>query len=142
MYVDDNLRVSSAQQVTADAASEHTIDLGNVTPKNVIGSGKPVGFAVTVTAKGTHTGSSKLQAIQSAAENLGTPDIIGQVDLAAADVVVGASFFVPIAPGKPTKRYIGMYHDITGTVDYTVEAALMTLDQFHSYTAYANAYTP
>lgn len=122
-YCDALLKISAAQQVTADAASGNTYDAGNVTPKRKIGAGEPVGFAMFITANGTTTGSAKVQAITSAATNLGTPTIVGQIDLATADLAAGKSFFVPISPGSSASlRYFGMYHDITGTVDYTVDA--------------------
>lgn len=130
MYIDTLLKVSAAQQVTADAASTHTIDLGDVTPKRRVGTGEELGFAVVITAIGTNTGSTILQAIQSAAADLGSPAVIGSINLATAAIAAGGMFFVPIPPGYPTLRYIGMYHDITGTVDYTVTAWLTTRNLF------------
>jgi hypothetical protein len=89
MFLDALLKVATAQQVTADAASNNTVDFGNVTPKRKIGVGEPLGIAVFITAVGTNTGSAKLEAIVSAAANLGTPTIVGEVDLATADLAAG-----------------------------------------------------
>lgn len=122
MFLDALLKVSAAQQVTADAASGNTVDMGNVTPKRKIGTGEPMCYVMAITAVGTNTGSSKVQAIQSAATNLGTPQIIGELDLATADLAAGNVFIIPLAQGVAALRYHGMYHDITGTVDYTVDA--------------------
>jgi hypothetical protein len=143
MFLDANLQVCSDQQITADAASENTIDFGNITPKRKMGVGEPLGYAVIIKAIGTNTGSSKILAIQSAAANLGSPATVGQVDIAAGDIVVGGSFFVPVSPGQPAAlRYGGLYFDITGTVDFTVDAFL-TLQSMYSQLAahYANNYT-
>lgn len=122
MFLDALTKVSAAQQVTADAASGNTFDAGNVTPKRRLGVGEPMCFVMAITAIGTNTGSSKVQAIMSAATNLGTPTIVGEVDLATADIAAGKVYVIPIAQGVATLRYWGMYHDITGTVDYTVDA--------------------
>lgn len=127
MIVDALTKVAAAQQVTADAASNNTFDSENVTPKRRLGAGEPLGIAVFITAVGTNTGSAKVQAIVSAATNLGTPTIVGQVDLAAGDLVAGKTLFVPISPGPAAAmlRYVGAYFDITGTVDFTVDAYIM-----------------
>lgn len=122
MILDSLLKVSAAQQVTADAVSANTVDLGNVTPKRNIGTGEQMGYVVAITAVGTNTGSTKIQAIQSAAAALSAPQIVGEVDLATADIVAGKVVIVPIGQGIPALRYHGMNHDITGTVDYTVDA--------------------
>jgi len=122
MYCDKLLQLSSAQQVTADAVSTNTFDAGNTTPKRKLGAGEPMGIAVFITAKGTTTGSAKLQAIMSAGSDLSSPVVVGEVDLATADIVAGKSYFVPISPGAAAQlRYFGLNHDITGTVDYTVD---------------------
>lgn len=121
MFLDALLKLSSAQQVTADAVSSNTVDNGNVTPKRNIGTGQPMGMLVAITAAGTNTGSTKLQAIQSASANLGSPQIVGEVDLASADIVAGKVVIIPIGQGIPALRYVGVNHDITGTVDYTVD---------------------
>lgn len=133
MILDALLKVCSAQQVTADAVSEDVIDLGNVTPKRKIGVGEPMGFLVAITALGTTTGSSKIQAIQSADPALGSgTQILGELDLAAADHAVGKCYVVAIGNGIPALRYIGMNFDITGTVDYTVDAYLGPLSSISS----------
>lgn len=143
MFLDALLKVSAAQAVTADAASGNTVDFGNVTPKRKIGVGEALGIGVFITAIGTNTGSAKLQAIVSAAADLGTPTIVGEVDLATAGIAVGASYFIPFSPGSgPSLRYAGAYYDITGTVDFTVDAYIMPASMFAQLAAnYARGYT-
>lgn len=122
MILDALLKLSAAQQVTADAVSGNTIDLGNVTPKRKIGVGEPMGVVVVISAIGTNTGSAKLTVIQSAAAALTSPQIIGEIDLATADIAVGKAYVVAVSSGIPALRYLGMHYDITGTVDFTVDA--------------------
>lgn len=122
MILDALLKISAAQQVTADAVSANTVDLGNVTPKRGIAGGEPMAYVCAITAIGTNTGSTKLQAIQSAAAALTAPQIIGEIDLATADIAAGKVYVIPLAQGIPALRFHGMNHDITGTVDYTVDA--------------------
>jgi hypothetical protein len=144
MILDALTKVVTAQQVTADAASNNTFDGGNTTPKKRWGAGEPIGIAVCITAVGTNTGSAKVQAIMSAAENLGTPTIVGQVDLATADLAAGKSFFVPISPGHASAalRYLGAYFDITGTVDFTVDAYIIPQSMYAQLAeSYAKGYT-
>jgi hypothetical protein len=142
MYIDALLKVSAAQQVTADAVSTDCIDLGNVTPKRQVGTGEELGFGCVITAIGTTSGSTILQAISSASTNLGSATIMGSINLATADIAAGKAYFIPIPPGQPVLRYVGMQHDITGTVDYTVTAFLTTRTLFSVLElAYAKGYT-
>jgi len=143
MILDALLQVSDAQQVTADAYSTNTVDAGNVTPKRQIQVGESMGYLMAITAAGTNTGSTKLQAVQSANANLSSHVVVGQVDLAAAQIVAGNIYIIPIGSGMVGLRYHGMYHDITGTVDYTVDAfGPIPLSQCAALAAtYAKGYT-
>jgi hypothetical protein len=127
MFIDALLRVSNGQAVTADAVSTNTIDLGDVTPKRKIAVGEAMCFVVAITAIGTNTGSAKLTAIQSAAAALSSPQIIGEIDLATADIAAGKVYIIPLSSGIPALRYLGINYDITGTVDFTVTAFLTPL---------------
>lgn len=127
MILDALLKLCAAQQVTADAVSANTIDFGNVTPKRKVAVGEPLALVLVITAIGTNSGSAKLQAIQSAAAALTSPQIIGEIDLATADIAVGKVYVIPLAAGIPALRYVGANFDITGTVDFTVDAYLQPL---------------
>lgn len=143
MFVDALTLLSDGQQVTADAVSGNTIDLGNVTPKRKIGVGEPMGVAVAITAIGTNTGSAKLTVITSAAAALTSPLIIGEIDLATADIAAGKVYVIPVASGIAMLRYFGLHYDITGTVDFTVDAHLAPLSMLanNQPETYADAIT-
>lgn len=143
MILDALDKLAAAQQVTADAVTANTIDLGNVTPKRNIAVGEPMALVIAITAIGTNTGSAKFQAIQSAAANLGSPQIIGEIDLATADIAAGNIFVVPLGFGISALRYLGGNFDITGTVDFTVDVYLqpMSMAARAKPTNYAKGYT-
>lgn len=142
MILDALLQLASGQQVTADAVSTNTIDNGNVTPKRRLADGEPMGILFAITAAGTNTGSTKLQAIQSASDTLGSAEILGELDLATADIVAGKTYIVPIGRGKTALRYLGANHDITGTVDYTVDTYFGPLSMLSARAeSYAKGYT-
>jgi hypothetical protein len=124
MNIDAQLLVSNGQQITADAVSTNTIEANRSGSTTPLGTGEPMTLAVVIVAAGTNTGSLKVQAIQSANADLSAADVIGDIDLATADLVVGKTIEVGIPPSYPTKRYLGVNYDVTGTVDVTVKAWL------------------
>lgn len=142
MILDILARLATAQQVTADVEGAYSYDTGNTTPKRKVAAGEPLCVVVAITAVGTNTGSAKLQAIRSAAATLSSPQIIGEVDLAAADIVAGATFIIPLGQAGSALRYLGVYFDITGTVDFTVDAYLQPLSMANvKPETYAKGYT-
>lgn len=129
MFADALTRVCSAQAITADAVSVSSYDTGNITPKRKIATGEALALVVCITAIGTNTGSAKLQAIQSAAVGLDSgTQIIGEIDLATADIAAGKAYVIGLSQGIPGLRYVGANFDITGTVDFTVDAYIMPRD--------------
>jgi hypothetical protein len=147
MFIDALLLVSDAQAVTADAVSTNTIDLGNPTIKNRIGSGEPMAFLVTVdVAMDFTTGDEaySFEVIQSANANLSSPDIIAvRTVLNAAERAAGARFVIPIPPGMPQKRYLGLNYNVGGTTPTgTFTASLMPQSMAEeSVLAYAKGYS-
>lgn len=125
MISDALTRVSSDQQVTADAVSEDSYDAGNVTPKRQLGEGTPLCLVMSIKAVGNNSGSAKIQAIMSASAALTSPVIVGEVDLVAADLVAGKQVIIPIGQGPTPLRYWGAQYDITGTVDFTVDTFIL-----------------
>ena len=141
MFVDALSKLSAAQQVTADAVSGNTIDLGNVTPKRAIGTGEVVGVGIFITAVGTQTGSAVIELIESAASNLGSPVVVARLVLVTAELALGKKHFLAVPPGQTKLRYLGLNYDITGTVDFTVDAYLMPQSTFESAPLVASGFT-
>lgn len=146
MIMDALTLVSDAQALTATGVSTNTIDLGNPTVKNRIGSGEPVGFWVTndVAADFTTTDETyTIQAISSASANLSTPTVLSSVTLSTAAMrAAGAGIFVPIPKGLPTQRYIGLNFVLGGTTpSITVTAGLVPATFVQDQTTYAKGYS-
>jgi len=143
MFVDALLRLSSAQAFTTDAVSTNTIDLGDATVKRRIGTGEPLCGVVTVTVAGAGAGVYEFQIIESAAENLGSATVVGTTgSLAEASVAAGAIHIIPIAPGRPTLRYLGAnFNNVSGTTGVTANIDIMPMSEAQSFIAYAKNYT-
>jgi hypothetical protein len=134
MFLDALLLVSDLQAVTVDAVSTNTIDLGNPTVKNAIGSGEPLAFLITVDVAADFTTTDEtysFEVIQSANANLSSPDVLvarTYINAQAAELAAGKRVIIAIPPGKPDKRYLGINYNTGGTTPtITVTAALMPL---------------
>lgn len=129
MILDALLVVSDAQAVTVDAVSTNTIDLGTSSPAREIGSGEPMSMLVTVDVAADFTTGDETYAfelIQSANANLSSPTVLNRRVLTAAQLALGAIFAVPLPPGTPSARYLGMNYDTGGTTPtLTITAALV-----------------
>lgn len=113
MFLDNLLVVSSAQAFGAAAVSTNSVDLGlpgglGTPPKREIGTGEPMGFGFVVTTAGTVANS--LVEIISATDAALTAGIIAhsQRVLLLAETLLGASFFIPLPPGTPSQRFLGI----------------------------------
>lgn len=108
MILDALLLVSDAQAFGAAAVSTNSIDLGNVTPKRKIGTGKEMGFAFTCDVAGTVAAS--LLEIISATDAALTAGILVHASrsIPLAEMLAGALFFLGLPPGTPTQRYLGV----------------------------------
>ena len=121
-FIDAKTMVSNKQRIQADAASTSSIDLTLVTTKRKVGEGEPMCFAVAIPVAGTTTGSMDIQVIESATEDLATPTVLSLRRLATADLAAGKFHTVDIPQGAPRAQFVGLFFDITGTVDVTVTA--------------------
>ena len=110
------LSLSAAQAVTATAVSTNTIDLGVARD---IGEGEPLYLeCIVTTAAFTTCTSIEMQAITSAAANLGTPTVIGSSGaIPVASLTLGARFYVALNPkvGSLGQRYLGANYVVAGT---------------------------
>lgn len=140
MITDALLLLSDAQAITADAVSTNTIDLGASSPSREIGTGEPMVVLITVDVAGDITTGDETYAfevIQSAAAALTSPTVLNRRVLTAAQLALGAIFAMPIPPGSPTQRYLGMNYDVGGTTPtLTVTASVVPqkfVDQIKPY---------
>lgn len=146
MYMDALLMLSDAQAITVDAVSTNTIDLGNPTVKNRIGTGEPLVVAVQVDVAADITTGDETYAIEvisSASANLSSPTVIGRYVLTAAQLAIGKKFALPIPSGMPTQRYLGLNYDTGGTTPTaTITASVMPANMAEAeYTYYAKGYS-
>lgn len=118
MYLDALNRVATAQAVTTTAVSTDSIDLGNPTPKNEIGSGEPMAalFTLTAAADAADTNETYIgEVITSTAGNLGSSVVVvGSVTIPRGSAI-GSRFVVVIPPGSVTQRYLGARVTTGGT---------------------------
>ncbi|MDD4913291.1 MAG: hypothetical protein PHP57_13440 [Sideroxydans sp.] len=115
MIVDDLLKVSAAQAVTASAVSTNTIDLSQ---NRDIGEGEGlfVNFTVDTAATAAGAATVEFQIIASAAAALTTPTVIGSSGaIPKASLVAGALFPVRINPQVASLglRYLGANYVVT-----------------------------
>lgn len=118
MIVDQFLRVSDAQAITADAASTNTIDLSQARD---IGEGKPLYAVFTVTQAFNNLTSMLVEVIVSDNADLSSPVILAMQNTLLAGLAVGNQYIVVVPPQIASlgKRYLGAYYDITGTAPST-----------------------
>lgn len=108
MFLDALLVVSDAQAFGAAGVSTNSIDLGLTTPGRQIGTGEPMGFGFQVDVAGTVAAS--LVEIISATDAALTAGILVHASrtFLLAETVAGFLAFIPLPPGAPTQRYLGI----------------------------------
>lgn len=118
MILDALTRICNAQAFNADAVSLFSYDLGNVTPKIDPGEGEALSVGIAVGVAADHTTgdeSYEFDLIQSATEDLGTPDVLMTMPLVYTQLTAGVVRKFPIPGGLVTKRFLGIQHNGTGT---------------------------
>lgn len=131
MILDDLLKLSAAQAVTATAVSTNTIDL---LQNRDIGSGQDLYAVIGVDEAATAAGAATVtfQIISSANANLSSPTILVQTDaIAKTELTLGRRPIVLEVPqtilaAQPIgQRYLG--------VQYTVATGPLTAGKFTTY---------
>lgn len=141
MIVDQFLRVSDAQAVTATAVSTNTIDLSQARD---VGEGKQLFMVFTVGQVFNNLTSLALNVITSDAANLGTPTVRATQTVLLAGLAAGSQFVVPIPPAVASlgQRYLGASYTVTGTAPST---GTVTADIVETYQdgkkSYASGFT-
>jgi hypothetical protein len=142
MYVDSQLLFSSAQAITAAAASTNVVDLGAVRD---IGSGEALYLVVVVTTAMTDASSDSTitVAMEGDSTTTITPDGTENVLLIPALSAVGATFFAALNPGSlPLQyRYVRLLYTPTGGDLSTGSFTAFLTKDIAKYKAYAKAYT-
>jgi hypothetical protein len=129
MITDKDLICSQDQAITADAVSEHSVDLG--ASGRDIGPGAMIEPFILVTAAFATTVSIAFSLISSSAADLATtPTKHSTVTVLVADLTLGATVKLPPVPAGVTKRYIGFDYDVstsatagTVTAGFTIQGA-------------------
>lgn len=148
MILDSQNLLSDAQAFTSSGYTTNTIDLGNVTPKNEIGTGEGLALVFTVDVA-ADTGSSdetyQFQLVQSANANLSSHDVLVQTDtsfITRSTLVAGYQVVLPVPPGMVSKRYLGGRLVLGGTTpSITVTGFLQPRAMVQNYKDYAKGYT-
>jgi hypothetical protein len=140
MFQDALLLISDAQAVSATAVSTSSIDTMDTTVQRAIGTGEPVGFAVSIDVSAVITTTDEtyqFDIVEDDDEALGSPNVIASFLYTAAmavalQLVAGKKIFLPIPPGFPKLRYIGLKYALGGNADnaITVTASLMPASMF------------
>ncbi len=129
MYIDNDLVFSSAQAVTATAASTNALDLATATRN--IGAGEPIELVALVTTTTTSGGSTTLDiALQDSADNSSFADTtIKQSGIAKATLVAGYEMLRAALP-RGLRRYLRIYYTVN-TANFTAGAftAFLTSDR-------------
>jgi hypothetical protein len=138
MYIDKNLTVSSAQAVTATAASTDYIDLGSA---RQIGLSKQlyVLFTVNTTtaSAGATTMTIKIQTDDNTSFSSAT-DLYTSGSIAKATLVSGYQVLIPI-PVSGMERYMRLYYTVS-TADFSAGAFTASIiDEPQANTAYPDA---
>lgn len=149
MILDAFTRLSDGQAVTdADAYSTNTIDLGDVTPKRVVGDGEPLALVITVDVAAAGDGSPAsftdtfdFMAVESVNADLSAHTVMAQRRVPGAELVAGALIVVNIPPGRPLKRYVGARYELGSGDTITVSAWLLPLSFIPRLVSYAKGYT-
>jgi hypothetical protein len=152
MFNDALLRLCDSQAFSATGLSTNAIDLGNVTPKRQIGDGEPMAVTIQVAVAAKVSGGTEtyeFQVVQSAASSLTTVTVIADMIFAASGAIIatalvaGYVLILPIPPGFPLQRYIGLNFVGANTPTITITAFLGPLlsSSLGKPAVYAKAYT-
>lgn len=131
MFMDALLLVSDAQAFTTNQVSTNTIDTQAADTQ--FGTGEEMGFALSVDVAADHTTGDEVYAFDVIDDDdpaLGSPRIIAHYVFLYTELTAGKKHFLPIPPGYPTQRYIGVQASnggTTPTVTCTISLTLKSL---------------
>lgn len=136
-----------SQAFSADAVSENTYDTGKAGGID-ISTGEPMAVVINVETAAKISGGTETYAfelIQSAAENLSSPDVLNRIDfdmaVDATTLTKGKVVVLPVPQGSITKRYLGLNFDGDNTPTITVSAYLVAVKDIGIQKYPARAYS-
>lgn len=142
MILDNENKLSDAQAFTATAVSTNAVDLGLA--NNQAGTGEEIGIAVNVEVAADFTSANEtyeFQAVSDDAAALSSTTLLASITIAAATLIAGYSFFIPIPPGV-SERYIGLRLVLAGTTpSITLSAYVQPRSMFNKRSVFADGFT-
>lgn len=127
MITDKLNTFSSAQAVTATAASTDVLDLGPLTGGNTrrdIGAGEPVHFVVSVSQAATATGAATVNFQLQTSDDNSTWVTLYDSGAVSKDALTAGAQPVAVAVPRGVRRYL--------RVNYVVGTGPLTAGQFHA----------
>lgn len=146
MILDYLCQLATDLAVTAsDAYTELSYDLGNVTPKQRVGTGRSLSIVFIVKVAGAGDGGSftdtcDFLAVESANADLSSHVEIIKRRVPGAQLTAGSIIEVPLPSGKPVLRYLGGRVELGADDTVTVDAYVMEHEQIAAWLAYAKSY--
>lgn len=150
MILDKLAELSNAQAVTsADAYSDFSYDLGNITPKHRIGAGTPLSIVVVVTTAAAGDGASFTDTFDFIAVASANANLTSQVELIkrripGAALVAGFAFDIPIPQvigSTGALRYLGARYELGTDDTISVSAYIVPTEHVGAWLAYAKGYS-
>lgn len=142
MKLDKELCLSDSQAFTATAVSTNTVDGGLA--NNQVGVGEEIGIAVNIEVAADFANTNEtyeFQAVSDDAAALSSTTLLASITIAAATLVAGYSFFIPIPPGV-AERYIGLRCVLGGTTpSVTLSAYVAPRSMFPKAVKFADGFT-
>ncbi len=141
--MDAQAQLCSSQAFSNDAVSEAAYD-SLAAGFDISEGGEPLGIGISVEVAAKVSGGTEtyeFQAIQSAADDLSSPDVLNLIQPPAASLVAGSKWVIPIPLGSKTKRYLGLNFNGGNDPTVTITAWIAPLSMLGGHKTYAGRST-
>lgn len=142
MILDAQNLLSKEQVVTGTAVSTNTIDLKQIGRQ--IGTGEDMYLVAQVDAAMTDAGSDStvtVELIDSATDDLGSPDVKLIAGTFAALSAAGSRLIVKLPVGVDFRRYLGVRYTVANGDLSTGSFSAFLVKDVDAYKSYASGYT-
>ena len=140
MYIDNNLKMSDAQALTATADSTDHINLGS---DRDIGKGEAMALVINVVVAADFTTGDETYLFQLESDStaaMSSSTIVAGGSVLAADLIAGATIAFPI--GTINEQFLqGVYTLAGNTPLVTIDAWISPLSSVDQYVTYADNVT-